>query len=149
MRFKRVTFVCALVTAALGGNDVWAAGPNVCATLPVATVSMLVQQKLAGVRSDVSEEAHSYGCAYGPGGLISVSIIRPGGAAAFSRTSSRYATATPVPSLGDKALYDKALGTIALFGDMVIDAFVPRGTMSDAQTAAKEKSLILALHSKL
>jgi len=49
----------------------------------------------------------------------------------------------------DKAVYDKSLGTIALFGDTVIDAFVPKGNMSDAQISAIEKSLILALHSKL
>src|ERR1039457_5511203 len=99
------------------------------------------------MRADVSEEAHSYGCAYGMGGLVSVSVIRPGGAAAFSRTSSRYSNATTVAALGDKAVYDKQIGTIALFGDMVIDAFVPHGTMSDKQTSAIEKSLILALRS--
>jgi hypothetical protein len=54
-----------------------------------------------------------------------------------------------VLGLGDKAVYDKRIGTIALFGDTVIDAFVPRGTMSDTQALATEKSLILALRSKL
>ena len=39
----------------------------------------------------------------------------------------------------------RRLGTIALFGDMVIDAFVPHGTMSDTQALGIEKSLILAL----
>jgi hypothetical protein len=132
-----------------GGNCARAAAPDVCVALPIATVNQLVSQNLTGVRADVSEEAHSYGCAYGMGGLVSVSVIRPGGAAAFSRTSARYPNAIPVASLGDKAVYDKGLGTIALFGDMVIDAFVPRGAMSDTQVSAIEESLILALHSKL
>jgi hypothetical protein len=149
MRSQSVTLACVLAVAAFLGNEARAAGPDVCAALPLATVNKLVQQNLAGVRSDVSEEAHSYGCAYGTGGLVSVSVIRPGGAAAFARTSSRYAGATPVAGLGDRAVYDKEIGTIALFGDMVIDAFVPPGTMSDTQTAALEKSLILALRSKL
>jgi hypothetical protein len=54
-----------------------------------------------------------------------------------------------VPGLGDKAVHDKTFGTIALFGDMVIDAFVSRGTMSDTQALAAEKSLVLALRSKM
>jgi hypothetical protein len=149
MRFQRVNLGWVLAAAVFPWNDVWAAGPDICAALPVASVNKVIQQNLAGVRSDVSEEAHSYGCAYGAGGLVSVSVIRPGGAAAFARTSSRYPNATPVAGLGDRAVYDKGLGTIALFGDMVIDAFVPRGTMGDTQTAAMEKSLILALRSKL
>jgi hypothetical protein len=149
MRFARVNLISLLAVAAFGANGVRAAGPDVCAALPVATVNELVHQNLTGVRADASEEAHSYGCAYGAGGLVSVSVIRPGGAAAFSRTSSRYPNATTVAGLGDKAVYDKGLGTIALFGDMVIDAFVPPGPMSDTQTSAIEKSLILALRSKL
>jgi hypothetical protein len=149
MRSHCVNLVCLLAVAAFGGNGVRAANFDVCMALPIATVNELVHQNLTGARADVSEEARSYGCAYGMGGLISVSVIRPGGAAAFSRTSSRYPNATTVAGLGDKAVYDKSLGTITLFGDMVIDAFVPRGTMSDAQTLAAEKSLILALRSKL
>jgi hypothetical protein len=144
-----LSLVSLLAVAVFTANGARAAGPDVCATLPIATVNELVHQSLTGTRADVSEEAHSYGCAYGTGGLVSVSVIRPGGGAAFSRTSSRYPNATAVAGLGDKAVYDKNLGTIALFGDMVIDAFVPQGTMSDAQTSAIEKSLILALRSKL
>jgi hypothetical protein len=41
------------------------------------------------------------------------------------------------------------LRTIALFGDMVIDAFVPPRDLNDAQLSAIEKSLILALRSHL
>lgn len=149
MRLDNVSLISFLVVGVFGAHGVRAAAPDVCAALPIATVSELVHQNLTGVRADVSEEAHSYGCAYGAGGLISVSVIRPGGATAFSRTSSRYPNATAVAGLGDKSVYDKGLGTIALFGDMVIDAFVPKGTMSDSQTSAIEKSLILALHSKL
>jgi len=149
MCYFRVHLAGLLAIAVFGGNAVRAADPDVCTALPIATVNGLVRQDLTGVRADVSQEAHSYGCAYGMGGLVSVSVIRPGGAAAFSRTSSRYPNATTVAGLGDKAVYDKTLGTIALFGDMVIDAFVPRGNMSDAQTLAIEKSLILALRSKL
>lgn len=141
--------MCLLVVMIFCANSVRAAIPDVCVALPIATVNELVHLNLAGVRADVSEEAHSFGCAYGNGGLVSVSVIQPGGAAAFLRTSSRYPNATAVPGLGDKAVYDKRLGMIALFGDMVIAAFVPRGTMSDSQASATEKSLILALRNKL
>jgi hypothetical protein len=149
MRLNRVSLLCLVAVAYLGSEGVRAAGPDVCVALPIATVNALAHQNLTGTRADVSEEVHSYGCAYGNGGLVSVSIIRPGGAVAFSRTSSRYSNATAVVGLGDKAVYDKRVGTIALFGDMVIDAFLPQGTMTDSQTAAIERSLILALKSKL
>jgi hypothetical protein len=149
MRSNRVNLICLLASAVFGSGAVRAADVDVCAALPIATVNGLVHQNLAGVRADVSQEAHSFGCAYGAGGLVPVSVIRPGGSAAFSRTSGRYPNATTVPGLGDKAVYDMNLGAIALFGDMVIDAFVPHGTMSDAQVLAIEKSLILALRSKL
>jgi hypothetical protein len=149
MRFHRTNLIFLLVVTVFGANGVRAADRDVCVALPIATVNGLVHQNLAGVRADVSEEAHSFGCSYGNGGLVSVSFIRPGGAAAFSRTISRYPNATTVPGLGDKAVYDKSFGTIALFGDMVIDAFVPLGTMSDTQALATEKSLILALRNKL
>jgi hypothetical protein len=149
MRSNRFSLMCLLAVALFGSDGIRAAGPDVCVTLPIATVNELTKQNLTGMRADVSAEVHSYGCAYGKGGLVSVSVIRPGGAAAFSRTSSRYPNATAVAGLGDKAVHDKSVGTIALFGDMVIDAFVPQGTMSDTQTSAIEKSLILALRSKL
>ena len=149
MRAHTVNLMCLLTVSALGANGVRAADLDVCAALPISTVNELTHQNLDGVRADVSEEAHSFGCAYGSGGLVSVSVIRPGGAAAFARTNSRYPNATIVPGLGDKAVYDKRLGTIAIFDDVAFAAFVPRGTMSDAQTLAIEKSLILALHKKL
>jgi hypothetical protein len=149
MRSHRANLICFLVVTIFGANGARAADPDVCIALPIATVNQLVHQTLAGVRADVSQEAHSFGCAYGNSGLVSVSVIRPGGAAAFARTSSRYPNATVVSGLGDKAVYDKSMGTIALFGDVVIDAFVPRGTMSDTQVLAAEKSLILALRNKL
>jgi hypothetical protein len=145
----RSDLVCLLAVMALGANGASAAPVDVCATLPIGTVSDLVHQNLSGVRADVSEDAHSYGCAYGAGGRISVSVIRPGGAAALSRTRGRYPNAAAVAGLGDKAVYDKEVGIIALFGDMVIDAFVPPGNLSDAQLMAIEKSLILALRSHL
>jgi hypothetical protein len=149
MRFHTVNLISLLAVAVFSATGARAAGPDVCTALSIATVDELVHQNLTGVRADVSEEAHSYGCSYGTGSLISVSVIRPGGGAAFARTSSRYPNATTVAGLGDKAVYDKRLGTIALFGDMVIDAFMPQGSMTDAQTAAIEKSLILALRAKL
>jgi hypothetical protein len=148
MRVHMTKLICLLLTV-FSASGARAAGPDVCVVLPIATVNGLVHQSLAGVRADISEEAHSFGCAYGNGGLVSVSVIRPGGAAAFSRTSSRYPSATTVPGLGDKAVYYKELGTIALFGDMVIAAFLPSGTMSEAQALQIETSLILALRSKL
>jgi hypothetical protein len=149
MRSHRANPICLLAVTIFGANGARAADPDVCMALPIATVIELVHQTLAGARADVSQDAHSFGCAYGNGGLVSVNVIRPGGAAAFTRTSSRYPNAATVLGLGDKAVYDKRIGTIALFGDTVIDAFVPRGTMSDTQALATEKSLILALRSKL
>jgi hypothetical protein len=149
MRSSSLTLGFMLTAALFHARGALAAGPDVCALLPIATVNGLTHGNLSGVRSDVSEEAKSYGCAYGAGGLVSVSVIRPGGAAAFARTSARYPTAVTVAGLGDKAIYDKGLGIIALFGDTVIDAFMPRGTLTDAQLSAVEKSLILALRSKL
>jgi hypothetical protein len=149
MRTRRMILSFLLTVAVLHAKGALASGPDVCAALPVATVNDLVHQNLAGVRSDVSEEAHSYGCAYGAGGLVSVSVIRPGGAAAFARTSSRYPNAATVAGLGDKAVYDRQVGIIALFGDTAFDAFVPPGNLTDAQLSAIEKSLILALRNKL
>lgn len=149
MRPHVSNLICLFAAMVFGANGVRAADPEVCVALPISKVSELAHQTLSGTRADVSEEAHSFGCAYGNGGLVSVSVIRPGGAAAFARTSSRYPNATIVPGLGDKAVYDKEVGTIALFGDMVIDAFVPRGAMNDTQVLATEKSLILALRNKL
>jgi hypothetical protein len=78
-----------------------------------------------------------------------VSVVRPDAVAAFTRTISRYPNATVVGGLGDKAVFDKHIGTLALVGNAVIDAFVPQGSLSEAQTSAIEKSLILALRSKL
>jgi len=62
---------------------------------------------------------------------------------------SRFPHATAVAGLGDKAFYDKSIGIIAVFGDTAIDAFVPPGKMSDAQLLEMEKSLVLAMQSKL
>jgi hypothetical protein len=90
MRSSRLILGFLLTGAVFHASGVLAADPDVCAALPVATINDLVHRNLTGVRSDASEEAHSYGCAYGSGGLVSVSLIRPGGAAAFARTSSRY-----------------------------------------------------------
>jgi hypothetical protein len=149
MLSHRANLISLLVVIIFGAATVRAAEPNVCVALPIATVNELVRQNLTGTRADVSEEAHSFGCAYGNGGLISASVIRPGGAAAFARTGARYPNATIVPGLGDKAIYDQSMGTIALFGDMVIDAFLPRGSLSDTQIQAIEKSLIMAVRNKL
>jgi hypothetical protein len=149
MRCDKPILSCMLSIAALYTSAALAAGPDICATLPIATVNELTHQTLTGVRADVSEEAHSFGCAYGQGGLVSVSVIRPGGSAAFVRTSSRYPKAEPVAGLGEKAIYDKRMGTIALFGDTVIAAFLPQDNLTDAQRSATEKSLILALQKRL
>jgi hypothetical protein len=130
-------------------NVAWAAGPDVCAALPVAQVSSITHQNLTGVRPDVSEEAHSYGCSYGGDAHISVSVIRPGGSQAAASTLSRFPHATAVAGLGDKAFYDNTIGVIAVFGDTAIDAFVARGQLTDAQLLEMEKSLILAVKSKL
>ena len=149
MRSKQTRFLVLCLATALTAGRVRAADLDVCTALPIAVVNELSHQNLTGVRADVSEEAHSFGCSYGSGGVVSVSVIRPGGAAAFLRTNSRYPSALTVPGLGDGAVHDKRFGTIALFGDMAFDAFVPRGTMSDAQELAIEKSLILALRNKM
>ncbi len=149
MLFRGASRVCVVFVLMLGCGSSGAASPDVCMTLAIAKVNELTHLNLVGVRADVSEEAHSFGCSYGNGGLVSVSLIRPGGSAAFLRTTSRYPKAVAVPGLGDKAVYDKSVGTIALFGDMVIDAFVKPGTMSEEQALASEKALIAALRDKL
>ena len=149
MPSNRLPHYLLLTCAVVYANGAYAAGPDVCAALPIAMVNELTHQNLLGARADVAEEAHSDGCAYGAGGPVSVSVVRPGGAAAFARTSSRYPNATSVPGLGNKAIYDKRVGIIALFGDTVIDAFVSPGNLTDAQLSAIEKSLILALQKKL
>ncbi len=149
MRYLKSSLFALLLFVNFSAQSAYAANLDVCAAVPITKVNELAHLNLVGVRADVSEEAHSYGCAYGSGGLVSISFIRPGGAAAWSRTSSRYPNATVVAGLGDKAVYDKRLGTIALFGDMVINAFVPLGTMSDSQAMAVEKSLILALRERV
>jgi len=130
-------------------NVAWAAGPDVCAALPVAKVNSITHQNLAGVRPDVSEEAHSYGCSYGSDAHVSVSVIRPGGSQAAARTLSRFPHATAIAGLGDKAFYDKAIGVIAVFGDTAVDAFVAHAQLTDAQLLEMEKSLVLAIQSKL
>jgi hypothetical protein len=136
-------------------NVAWAAGPDVCTALPLAKVDGIIHQNLTGTRADVSEEAHSYGCSYGSDAHVSVSVIRPGGSQAAAHTMSRFphatavAVAVAVAGLGDKAFYDKSIGIIAVFGDTAIDAFVPPGKMSDAQLLEMEKSLVLAMQSKL
>jgi len=135
--------------ATLLANLAWAAGPDVCTALPLAKVNGIIHQNLTGTRADVSEEAHSYGCSYGSDAHVSVSVIRPGGSQAAARTLSRFPHATAVAGLGDKAFYDKSIGIIAVFGDTAIDAFVPPGKMSDAQLLEMEKSLVLAMQSKL
>jgi hypothetical protein len=146
---RTTVLIAGVLLVAAPATTPLAAGPDVCALLPVSTVNGLLHQTLSGVRPDVSEEAHSYGCSYGSGAHVSVSVIRPGGAAAFARTSGQYPKAVAVPGLGDKAIYDKSVGVIALFGDTVIDAFMPAGQMSDEQLSAAEKALITALHGKL
>jgi hypothetical protein len=145
----KLNLVFLLAAAAFIADGASAAAVDVCVALPIATVNELTHQSLSGVRADVSEEAHSYGCGYGTGGLISVSVIRPGGAAAFARTSGSYPNAATVAGLGDKAFFDKEVGTIALFGDTAIAAFLPPGNLTDAQLSALEKSLILALRNHI
>src|ERR1017187_9765302 len=54
-----------LLASTLLVNAAWAAGPDVCAALPLAKVNSIIHQNLTGVRPDVSEEAHSYGCSSG------------------------------------------------------------------------------------
>jgi hypothetical protein len=149
MRSGQPTLSLLLTFVVFCANDALAAGPDVCSVLPIATVNELVHQNLVGARADISEQANSYGCSYGPGGPVSVSIIRPGGAAAFARTTSRYPNAATVAGLGNKAVFDKRVGVIALFGDTVIDAFVSPGNLTDAELLAIEKSLVLALQKKL
>jgi hypothetical protein len=130
-------------------NTAWAAGPDVCAALPVAKVNSITHQSLSGARPDISEEAHSYSCSYGSDAHVSVTVIHPGGSQAAARTMTRYPHATAIAGLGDRAFYDKSMGMIAVFGDTAIDAFVPPGKVSDAQLMEMEKSLVLAVQSKL
>ena len=60
MRSHGLTLGFLLTLAAFHADGALAAGPDVCAALPIAVVNELVHQNLSGVRSDVSEEAHSY-----------------------------------------------------------------------------------------
>ncbi len=131
-------------------TEVFAAGPNVCTAMPAAAVSAIVHQELVGARPDVSEEAHSYGCAYGARTPhVSISVVRPGGSAAFDRTHARLANATAVSGIGDKAIFDSDVGMIAVFGDTAIDVFVPPGSATDEQRLAFEKALVVAVKKKL
>ena len=138
-----------LLASTLLVNVAWAAGPDVCAALPLAKVNSIIHQNLTGVRPDVSEEAHSYGCSSGSEAHVSVSVVRPGGSEALVRTLSRFPQATAVAGLGDKAFYTKTIGVIAVFGDTAIDAFVPRAQLTNAQLLEIERSLVLAIHDKL
>ncbi|MEO6927827.1 MAG: hypothetical protein ABI190_01575 [Casimicrobiaceae bacterium] len=143
----RYALSCVVLTIA---TEALAAGPNVCAVMPAAVVSTIVHQQLVGAVSDVSEEAHKYGCSYGSRvPHVSISVIRPGGAAAFDRTHARLAQAVTVAGVGDKALFEPDVGVIAVFGDTAIDAFVPSGSGTDAQRMALEKSLVTAVKNKL
>jgi hypothetical protein len=65
------------------------------------------------------------------------------------RTLSRFPQATAVVGLGDKTFYTKTIGLIAVFGDTVIDALVPRAQLTDAQLLEIERSLVLVIHDKL
>jgi hypothetical protein len=57
--------------------------------------------------------------------------------------------ATAVIGVGDKGVFTKEFGVIVLFGDTAIDAFVPPGSMSDAEILQIEKSLVSAVHDKM
>jgi hypothetical protein len=139
----------ALVVAGILVGSARAAGPDVCAALPLSTVVEITHQKLDGVRSDNSEDAHSYGCSYGGTAHVSVSVIRPGGAQAFARTQGRLSHATAITGVGDKGMFMPDVGLIVLYGDTAIDAFVPPGSMSDAEILQIERSLVSAVHDKL
>ncbi len=67
----------AIVLAGILVGSAHAAGPDVCAALPLSKVVEITHQSLEGVRSDSSEEAQSYGCSYGGAAHVSVSTIRP------------------------------------------------------------------------
>jgi hypothetical protein len=110
----------AFVVSAVLMGSAHAAGPDFCAALPLSKVVEITHQKLDGVRSDSSEEAHSYGCSYGGTAHVSVSVIRPGGGQAFARTQSRLSHATAVTGVGDRGVFTKEFGVIVLFGDTAI-----------------------------
>jgi hypothetical protein len=46
-------------------------------------------------------------------------------------------------------VFTKEVGLIVLFGDTAIDAFVPPGSLSDAEILQMEKSLVSAVRDKL
>ncbi|MEO8835449.1 MAG: hypothetical protein ABI364_01775 [Caldimonas sp.] len=143
-RTLAATLLCVTSTASL------AAGPDICAIVPVATVAGIVHQPLSGTRPDVSEAAHAYGCSYGAATPhVSISVIRPGGAAAFESTRRRLTKAQAVTGIGDRAVYDEETGLIVLFGDTAIAAFVPPATAASEQRLSMEKQLATAARSKL
>ena len=128
----------------------WAAGPDVCAIVPATAVAAIVHQTITEAHPDVSEEAHAYGCSYGATvPHTSISVIKPGGAAAFEATRRRLSKAIPVAGVGDKAVFDSGSGLIVLFGDTAVSAYVPPAAGSGEQRLAIEKQLAMAAKSRL
>ncbi len=143
-RMLVATLFCVTSTASLG------AGPDICASVPVTTVAGIVHQPMSGTRPDVSEAAHAYGCGYGATTPhVSISVIGPGGAAAFESTRRSLTKAQAVTGIGDRAVYDAEIGLIVLFGDTAIAAFVPPATAASEQRLLMEKQLVTATKSKL
>ena len=127
-----------------------AAGPDVCALVPATSVAAIVHQTITEAHPDVSEEAHAYGCSYGATAPhTSISVIRPGGIAAFEATTRRLSKGVPVAGIGDKALFDSGSGLIVLFGDVAVSAYAPPAAGSSEQRLAIEKQLAMAVKSRL
>jgi len=142
------TFVLAMLC--VGSTVSLASGPNVCEIVPAVAVAAIVHQPLTGSRPDVSEEAHAYGCSYGTTTPhVSISVIRPGGTAAFEATRRRLAKAVAVAGVGDRAIYDTEIGLIVLFGDTAVSAYVPPAMGSSDQRLSIEKQLAVAAKSRL
>jgi hypothetical protein len=143
----RMLVSLALLVCATGSL---AAGPDVCAIVPANSVAGIVHMPVVGTRADVSEESHAYGCSYGASSPhISISVIRPNGAAAFDATQRRLTKASPASGIADKAIYEADMGLIVLFGDTAVSAFVPPSFGTSEQRLLIEKELVTAAKSKL
>ena len=144
--FRFISFVIVCSSSAAS----WAAGPDVCAIVPVTAVAAIVHQSMTESRPDVSEDAHAYGCSYGAAAPhTSISVIKPGGTAAFEATKRRLSKAVAVAGIGDKAVFDAGSGLIVLFGDAAVSAYVSPAAGSSEQRLAMEKQLAMAAKSRL
>jgi hypothetical protein len=122
---------------------------NICALLPIATVSSVSGEPLTVAKEDDTLSYKIYTCDYtsadGTSGLT-VDVLAMDAAAGFdgditANKSVNGAGYTPITGLGDKA-FSAITGVEALFGNVSI-------TVSDLQSTAASETLIRDLQPKL